>query len=243
MPEKTQILSVPSLVSIHDPFEVQGAGFRGDASSNHVKFHDEPAVVLASSPAALVILLDPKSEPGNWKLSITSNGPEVWSDLAALAVEFSLAADRIVPGMKTKLTVRVRGTDRPQELNVENFAPEVLRFAKEGTEHVQTRGGVDNSAALDVRALHGGDFSFRARILSAEVGVPDVAEAREYLEAAQIIASPQWKRRLDPVIARLERPKPTVKQVLDQLEKLIPDAPQGDFAIFLSAARNALRGH
>jgi hypothetical protein len=30
---------------------------------------------------------------------------------------------------------------------------------------------------------------------------------------------------------------------LDQLEKLIPGAPQGDFAIFLGAARNALRGH
>jgi hypothetical protein len=241
--EKTQILSVPPLVSIHDPFEVQGAGFRGDASSNHVTFHDEPAVVLASSPAALVILLDPKSAPGNWKLSITSNGPEVWSDLAALAIEFSLAADRIVPGMKTKLTVRVRGTDRPQELNVENFAPEVLRFAKGGTEHVRTQGGVDNSSTLEVRALHAGNFSFRVRILSAEAGVPDVAEAHEYLEAAQIIASTQWKRRLDPLIARLERPNANTKQVLDQLEKLIPGAPQGDFAIFLGAARNALRGH
>ncbi len=242
-PEKTEILSVPPLVSIHDPFEVQGAGFRGDASGNHVTFHDEPAVVLASSPAALVILLDPKSEPGTWKLSIASNGPEVWSSLAALAIEFNLAAGRIAPGMKTKLTVRVRGTDQAQELDVENFAPEVLRLANEGAERVRTRGGVDNSAALEVRALHAGDFSFRVRIISTEPGVPDVEGAHAYLEAAQIIASPPWKRRLDPAIARLERPKANVKQVLDQLEKLIPDAPQGDFAIFLGAARNALRGH
>jgi hypothetical protein len=31
--------------------------------------------------------------------------------------------------------------------------------------------------------------------------------------------------------------------VVDEVGKLIPEAPQGDFAIFLSAARNALRGH
>lgn len=242
-PEKTEILYVPPLVSIHDPFEVQGTGFRGDASNNHVTFNDESAIVLASSPATLVILLDPKSQPGTWKLSITSNGPAAWSSLAALAVEFNLGANRIVPGMKTKMTVRVRGTDRPQELNVENFAPEVLRFANGDTARVRTHGGVDNSEALEVRALHPGDFSFRVRILPTETGVSDVAAAHDYLEAAQIIASPQWKRRLDPVIARLERPKPNVKQELDQLEKLIHEAPQGDFAIFLSAALSALRGH
>jgi hypothetical protein len=241
-PDRAEILSVPPLVSIHDPFEMKGAGFRGDASSNHVTFKGEPVVILASSPAALVILLDPKSAPGNGSLSITSNGPEVASGLTALSVEFTLEADRIVPGMKTKLTVRVRGTDRPQEINVENFAPEVLRFANGGSEHIRTRGGADNSAVLEVRALHAGDFSFRARILS-EAGIPDAAEAHEYLDAAQIIASPQWKRRLDPVIARLEQPKPNVKQVLDELGKLIPEAPQGDFAIFLSAALSALHGH
>ncbi|MFZ0969153.1 MAG: hypothetical protein WAN13_12840 [Candidatus Acidiferrales bacterium] len=242
-PEKTEILSVPPLVSIHDPFEVQGAGFHGDASGNHVTFHDEPAIVLASSPAALVILLDPRSEPGTWKLSINSRGPEVWSSLAALAIEFNLAADRIVPGMKAKLTVRVRGTDQPQVLDVENFAPEVLRFAHADTERVQTRGGVDNSATMEVHAARAGDFSFRVRIISAEKGTPDITSAHAYLEAAQIIASPQWKRRLDPVIDRLERPKANVKQELDQLEKMFPEAPQGDFAVFLGAARNSLRGH
>ncbi len=169
-PEKTEILSVPPLVSIHDPFEVLGAGFHGDASGNHVTFHDKPAIVLASSPAALVILLDPRGEPGTWKLSIHSKGPEVWSSLAALSVEFNLASDRIVPGMKTKLTVRVRGTDQPQVLDVENFAPEVLQFAHADTERVRTRGGVDNSATLEVRAVRAGDFSFRVRIISAEKG-------------------------------------------------------------------------
>ena len=241
-PDKAEILSVPPLVSIHDPFEVRGAGFRGDASNNHVTFNNEPTVVLASSPAALVILLDPKSVPGNGSLSITSNGPEVASGLTALAVEFTLADDRIVPGMKTKLTVRVRGTERPEELDIENFAPEVLRFANGDGEHIRTRGGADNSAALEVRALHAGDFSFRARILS-EAGFPDVAEAHEYLVAAQIIASPQWKRRLDPVIGRLEQPKPNVKQVSDEVGKMIHEAPQGDFAIFLSASVSALQGH
>jgi len=242
-PADPEVLDVPPLVSIHDPFEVRGAGFRGDAASNHVAFNGVPAVVLASSPAALVVLLDSKSDPGAWKLLISSNDPQVSASLVALAVEFNLNGSRIVLGTKTKLTVRVRGTDEPQSLEVQNFSPRVISFSNGDTERIRTRGGVDNSASLEVRTLHGGDFSFRVRVLSAEEGEPDISDAYAYLEAAQRIAPPDWKRQLDPVIARLEGPKANVKQALSELEKLMPSAPQGDVAVFLSAAHNALHGH
>ena len=44
------------------------------------------------------------------------------------------------------------------------------------------------------------------------------------------------------MVAQLERPKVKVHQILDRLEKMMPEAPQGDFAILLAAAGNALRG-
>jgi len=56
------------------------------------------------------------------------------------------------------------------------------------------------------------------------------------------MTSPQWKKRLDPIISQLERPKAKIPPVLEKLEKMIPEAPPGDFALLLGAARDALRG-
>jgi hypothetical protein len=239
---KPTVSIYPTVVSLRDPFEIQGEGFSGDARGVQVTYHDQPAYVLASSPAAIVIQLDATTEPGMWKLDTTTNAYHVWFGVAAIAVEFSLEAKQLVPGTKTKLTVRVRGSDRPQMLEVKNLAPDVLQFAKEAGETVKTRGGVDNSASLEVRALRAGDFSFRVRILSAGESAPDVAGARAFLDAAQAMTSPQWKKRLDPIISQLERPKAKIPPVLEKLEKMIPEAPPGDFALLLGAARDALRG-
>jgi hypothetical protein len=240
---KLTVSLYPSVVSIRDPFEIQGEGFSGDAGGDRVAFHDQPALVLAASPAALVIQLDPKSEPGVWTLDTTANGFHVWYGLAAIGIEFTLSSEHLAPGAKSKLTVRVRGTDQPQILEITDLAPDVLQFTKDTGEQLKTRGGVDNSASLDVRALRAGDFSFRVRILSSGETAADIAGARAYLEAAQAMTSPQWKRRLDPVISELERPKAKIPPVLQKLEKMILEAPQGDFEVLLGAARDALRGH
>ena len=124
-------------------------------------FGHQPVFVLAASPISLVLLLDPARAPGTAQLSVTANGSEASAILAALAIEFDAGGANLAPGAKASLIVRVRGTDQPKDMVVENLAPAVLRFAHGDSEHVRTQGGVDNSAQINVRAMHAGDFSFQ----------------------------------------------------------------------------------
>lgn len=239
--EKSRIDWAPALVSIHDRFDIRGAGFRGDAGGNNVHFGQQSALVLASSPAALVLLLSPATAPGTELLSVAANGdPEATAILAALAVELGTAAADLQPGTKSALIVRVRGTDQPREMDVENLAPAVLRFAHGDVEHVRTRGGVDNSAAINIRALRAGDFSFRVRLTSADPNSVDAEAAHAYLIAAQKIAPHAWTKRLDPILARLERKKPDARKALQDLDRALTQTPPENVAFLIAAARDAL---
>jgi hypothetical protein len=238
--DKAQIDWAPALVSIHDRFDVRGSGFRGDAPGDVVHFGGQPALVLAASPAALAILLNPAGAPGTAQLSIAANGPPATATLAALVVEFDTGGTMFAPGVKAALTVRVRGTDQPREMDVENLAPPVLRFAHGDSEHVRTRGGVDNSAQINVRALHAGDFSFRVRLTSADPNSVDVEAAHAYLTAAQKISPHAWTKRLDPILARLERQKPDARKALQDLSHLLASTPPDNVAFLITAARDSL---
>jgi len=238
--DKTQIDWAPALVSIHDRFDVRGSGFRGDAAGNSVHFGEQPALVLAASPAALVILLNPAVAPGTAQLSIAANGPPATTTLAALAVEFDTGGATLAPGSKAALIVRVRGTDQPREMDVENLAPAVLRFAHGNSEHVRTRGGVDNSAPIGVRALHAGDFSFRVRLTSSDPSSVDVQAAHAYLLAAQKMSEPPWTKRLDPLLARLERQKPDARKAVQDINRLLANEPPETEALLIRAARDSL---
>src|SRR5882762_8178883 len=54
-----EISSVPRVASLTDRFEIFGKGFCGDADGNQVTIAGQPAIVLASSPTALVVLPPP----------------------------------------------------------------------------------------------------------------------------------------------------------------------------------------
>lgn len=237
---KTHIDWAPTLVSIRDRFDVRGSGFRGDAAGNILHFGPRPALVLASSPAALVILLNPASAPGTAQLSVAANGPEATAILAALAVEFDTGGADLQPGAKAALIVRVRGTDQPREMDVENLAPAVLRFAHGDSEHVRTRGGVDNSAAINIRTLRAGDFSFRVRLTSTDPNSVDAEAAHAYLIAAQKIAPHAWTKRFDPILARLERKKPDTRKALQELNRVLAQTPPENVAFLIAAARDSL---
>lgn len=238
--DKTQMDWAPALVSIHDRFDVRGSGFRGDAVGNSVHFGEQPALVLAASPAALVLLLNPAGAPGTAQLSVATTGPAATATLAALVVEFDTGGATLAPGSKAALVVRVRGTEQPREMDVENLAPAVLRFAHGDSEHVRTRGGVDNSALINVRALHAGDFSFRVRLTSADSNSVDVEAAHAYLIAAQKISPHTWTKRLDPLLARLERQMPDARKALQDLNRLLTGAPPENVAFLMTAARDSL---
>lgn len=240
-PGKLRIDSVPAFASLHDRFEIRGTGFRGDSVGNRVQFRRDPALLLAASPRSLVILLGPHSEPGLGELEIAVDDAAARRTVTALDVEFDASGQTIAPGVKAKLIVRVRGTDQPVLLDVQNLAPGVLQFLHGNDERAKTRAGVDNSTFIHVRGVHEGDFSFRVRILSTQTE-PDYQAAREYLIAAQKDAPMQFARRLDPIARRLERPRPDAALLLKQLDKTMESMPDGDFGIYVHAARAALRG-
>jgi len=238
--EKMQIDWAPSLVSVHDSFDIRGSGFRGDAAGNTVQFAQQPALVLASSPASLLILLNPATTPGTAQLTISANGSQVNATLAALVVEFDTGTATLAPGMNAALMVRVRGSDRPLEIDVENLAPAVMHFAHGDLEHVRTRGGVDNSAVVVVRALKAGEFSFRVRPTAMNSNSVDIQAAQAYLAEAQKISSPPWTKRLDPLLARFERPKPDARRALRDINRLLAGAPPENVKFLMTAARDSL---
>jgi hypothetical protein len=238
--EKTQIDWAPAQISIHDRFDVRGSGFRGDAAGNAAQLGHQPALILAASPASLVLLLDLSAPPGTAQLSVTANGSEAVAILAALAIEFDTSGANLSPGAKAALTVRIRGTDQPKEMEVENLTPAVLQFARGVSEHVRTKGGVDNSAQITVRAMHPGDFSFRVRLSSTDPNSIDTEAAHAYLLAAQKIAPTQLAKRLDPLLTRLEQKKPETKKIQQDLTHLLSTSSTENAAFLITAARDAL---
>src|SRR5229473_6183318 len=59
-----EISSAPRVASLTDRFEILGRGFCGDADANQVTIAGQAAIVLASSPTALVVLPPPELQPG-----------------------------------------------------------------------------------------------------------------------------------------------------------------------------------
>jgi hypothetical protein len=239
--EKTIIDWAPGQVSIHDRFDIRGEGFRGDAAGNTVQLGRQPVLVLAASPISLVLLLDPSAAPGTAQLFVSANGSEAVAILAALAIEFDASSANLAPGAKAALTVRVRGTDQPKDMVVENLAPAVLRFAHGDSEHVRTKGGVDNSAQISVRAMHPGDFSFSVRLTSADPNSIDTEAAHAYLLAAQKIAPSPWTKRLDPLLTRLEEKKPDTKKIVQEINHLQSTPTPEQVAFLISAAKLSLQ--
>ncbi len=88
--------SAPRVASLTDRFEIFGKSFCGDADANQVTIAGQPAFVLASSPAALVVLPPPDQKPGSAAVevscakhqsppfSITLVGLELEADSSAL---------------------------------------------------------------------------------------------------------------------------------------------------------------
>ena len=66
-----EVSSVPRVASLTDRFELFGKGFCGDADANQVLIAGQPAIVLASSPIALVVLPPPDLHPGSAAVQVS----------------------------------------------------------------------------------------------------------------------------------------------------------------------------
>jgi len=242
VPVAKRIDWAPEFISIPDRFEILGVGFHGDAGGNDVKFRQDPVFVLASSPVSLVLLLKADSTPGAGELVAGDNFIGAPTILIAMAVELDVDGQGLVAGAKSNLRLRVRGTEQGQDLQVENLAPAVLKFAHGKVALARTSGGEDNSAHIEVEAIRGGDFSFHVRILQNDGSSADNLAARQFLVAARQLASPSLAHRLDPIVSKLEHPDRDAQPVLKQIDKLAQETNNEQIHVLFTAARNALMG-
>jgi len=236
-----RITALPSWVALRDRFAVYGSGFRGDADGNLVRIAGKQALVLAASPVSLVLLANPKAEPGPTTLVVQPGTGQVSATLTLVDIVIDPALASLPPGRRESFELRVLGTEAQREMEVRNLAPEVLNVNGGNFQQLKTSGGTNNSAPLEVQGRREGDFSLGVRLIPAALP-PDIETARAFLSAAASRASGQTTRLIadwaaEPLIAAQRR-----DAVSKQIEKELRRTQDSDIAALLRAALNALEG-
>jgi hypothetical protein len=162
-----QISTAPSLASLTDRFELSGTGFCGQADANAVRVAGKSALVLASSPAALIGLPPSDLEPGPAPVEISCNKRSAPA-FSITFLELSLQADSspLNPGEHRRLTVNVRGTTTKVSLEARNLSPQIAELAGENpsSARVTSSGGAENTAHFELIGLARGTFIISVRL-------------------------------------------------------------------------------
>lgn len=232
-------VSVAAVVSLRESFSICGAGFRGDANATHVRINGEAALVLAASPECLQVLPSSRATPGPAQISIVSAvipGGQWSATTALVSLDSEFPQSGLLPGKKSLITVRVRGSEQRLRIAVENQTPGVLRLARGDVQELSSSGGAQNIASLEAQFLRSGDFSFDAKLLPS----PDEALAREYLQAALPLATKDVERDIGRLLKQLDRHRHDVEEVRQKLDVILSNTVAGDLRTILAAARTAL---
>lgn len=235
-PGAAQALSVPPDVSVHDRFSICGTGLRGDADAYEVWINGEPALVLAASPACIIVLPGAKAAPGPAAISIKAGESRWTASTTLVSLEFESPHPALLPDKKGRLIVRARGSEQRLGIAVENRTPGVLQFLRGDTQELRTSGGPQNFAEVGVKTIRSGDFSFRARLLP----VPDAVAARRYLQAAAPLAPNETQTDVRRLADRLAHHPRQFEQVRHDLSEMVAQTIAGDFRTLLAAAEAAL---
>ncbi len=161
-----EVSSAPRVASLTDRFELFGRSFCGDADANQVTIAGQPAIVLASSPAALVVLPPPDLQPGSAKVEI-SCAKRQSPPFSVTFVGLELEADPspLKPGEHRELTVRVRGTTAKIALEARNLAPEIAELTGGSPVRGSSSGGEENFAKFEVVGRKNGNFLISIRLV------------------------------------------------------------------------------
>jgi phage FluMu protein gp41 len=161
-----EISGAPSVATLTDRFELLGRGFCGDADANQVTIGDQPALVLASSPATLVVLPPTELEAGAAKVEVACAKRQAPAFTIAL-VELGLQADSspLKPGEHRTLTVRVRGSTAKVFLEARNLAPRIAELAAGNLVRASSTGGTENVARFHLTGRINGSFAISIRLL------------------------------------------------------------------------------
>jgi hypothetical protein len=161
-----EVSSVPRVASLMDRFEILGKGFCGDADANHVTIAGQPAIVLASSPAALVVLPSQDLQPGSAAVEVSCAKRHA-PPFSLTLVELALQADSspLKPGEHRELTVHVRGTTGKIALEARNLAPDTAELTGGNPVRASSSGGAENIAKFEVVGRTNGSFLISIRLV------------------------------------------------------------------------------
>jgi hypothetical protein len=167
-----EVSSAPPVASLTDRFEILGKSFCGDADANQVTIAGQQAFVLASSPAALVVLPPPELQPGSAgvELSCAKRKSSAFS-ITFVGLELEANSSPLKPGEHRMLAVRVRGTMARIELEARNLAPQTAELSGGNPARASSSGGAENSAKFEVVGRKNGNFLVSIRLV-ASLGRP-----------------------------------------------------------------------
>ena len=163
-----QISTAPNFASLTDRFELSGTGFCGQADANTVRVAGKSALVLASSPAALIGLPPSDLEPGPAPVEISCNKRPAPA-FSITFLELSLQADSspLNPGEHRTLTVHVRGTAAKVSLEAGNLSPQIAELAggNPTSAKMTSSGGPEDVAQFELVGRERGNFIISVRLL------------------------------------------------------------------------------
>lgn len=223
---------VPLTFGLNELVPVLGVGFGGRADQNRVWLENEPALVLASSPMAMVFAALPKTPRGPSPI-ILQTGDHRFHAGQATVVELSLSAyaDTLKAGQKSYVYVIVRGTDESVGIVVHNLNPETAQLIGGNEQFLQTMGGPTNSAAVEVvaqasptRAGASGEFRLAAWVVPPPSATPLATRLRQLLLAARSHADPELVHRLGRLLVRLEKEPQRPEKIRRELARMARDA-------------------
>jgi hypothetical protein len=163
----TEVSSAPHFATLSDRFELAGHGFCGDADANQVTVGGKAALVLASSPSALIVLPSGDLEPGPAAVEISCakrSAPGFTVALVSLQLEAN--SSPLAPAEHRVLTVHVHGTTSKVGLEARNLAPDVAELTGGNPVHLSTSGGIKNFVKFEIVGRNRGSFLVSIRLLS-----------------------------------------------------------------------------
>jgi hypothetical protein len=161
-----EVSSAPRVASLTDRFEILGKGFCGDADANQVMIAGQPAIVLASSPTALVVLPPPDSQAGSAAVQVSCAKRQAAAfSVTFVGLELEANSSPLKSGEHRSLTVRVRGTTAKIALEARNLAPEIAELSGGNLVRGSSSGGAENLAKFEVLGRKNGSFLISIRLV------------------------------------------------------------------------------
>ncbi len=161
-----EISSAPRVASLADRFEIFGKSFCGDADANQVVVAGQAAMVLASSPTALVVLPPPDLQPGSAAVGVSCAKRQAPPfSLTLVGLELEADSSPLKPAEHRTLAVRVRGTAAKIALEARNLAPDIAELTGGSPVRASSSGGAENLAKFEVVGQKNGSFLISIRLV------------------------------------------------------------------------------